>query len=128
MVAPIIPGLNDSEIPSILEAAQAAGAKAASHTLLRLPLTVEPVFLEWLNRTQPLKSQKIERLIRETRGGRLNGSEWGERMAGTGQIAKQVHNLFRVFSQKHNLDGKLLPHDFSQFRPSTPRSGQLRLF
>ena len=128
MVAPIIPGLNDSEIPSILEAAQVAGAKAASYTLLRLPLAVQPVFLEWLNRTQQLKSQKVERLIRETRGGKLSSFEWGERMAGSGQIAEQIRNLFRVFVQKQNLQGKLPPHDFSQFQPPTPRSGQLRLF
>jgi DNA repair photolyase len=128
MVAPIIPGLNDSEIPSILEAAQAAGASAASYILLRLPLTVAPVFQEGLRRTQPLKAQKIEGLIRETRGGSLSSSDWGKRMVGTGQIAEQVRNLFRVFIQKYGLDQSLPPHDLSQFRPSTPRSGQLRLF
>jgi len=128
MVAPIIPGLNDSEIPSILEAAKAAGAIGASYILLRLPVTVEPVFLEWLRRTQPLKARKIESLIRETRGGSLSNSEWGKRMVGTGQIAEQIRNLFRVFVQKHKLDDSLPPHDFSQFRPSVPRSGQLRLF
>jgi len=128
MVAPIIPGLNDSEIPTILEAAQAAGARGASYILLRLPLTVEPVFREWLSRTQPLRAQKIEGLIRETRGGSLSSSGWGKRMIGTGQIAEQVRNLFRVFVQKYGLDQTLPPHDFSQFRSSIPRSGQLRLF
>ncbi len=128
MVAPIIPGLNDSEIPSILEAARAAGAQSAGHILLRLPLTVEPVFREWLHRTQPLKIQKIEGLIQETRGGKFSSSEWQERMRGTGEIAEQVHQLFRVFARKHNLDGSLPAYDFSQFRPATPRSGQLRLF
>ena len=119
LVAPIIPGLNDSEIPSILEAAQAAGARGASYILLRLPLTVEPVFREWLSRTQPLKAQKIEGLIRETRGGSLSSSDWGKRMVGTGQIAEQVGNLFRVFVKKNGLDQTLPPHDFSQFRPAT---------
>jgi DNA repair photolyase len=128
MVAPIIVGLNDSEIPAILEAAHAAGAQAAAHLLLRLPLTVEPVFREWLNRTQPLKHQKIEGLIRQTREGQLNSSTWSERMRGTGPIAEQVQNLFRVFAAKYNLERKLPPHDFTQFRPPIPRSGQLRLF
>lgn len=128
MIAPIIPGLNDSEIPSILEAAQAAGALVASYILIRLPLTVEPVFREWLRRTQPLKAQKIEGLIRETRGGNFSSSEWGERMVGTGQIAEQIRKLFRVFAQKYKLEQPFPPHDFSQFRPATPRSGQLRLF
>src|SRR5690606_2216298 len=60
MTAPIIPGLNDSEVPQLLEAARAAGAKTASYTMLRLPLTVEPVFLEWLQRTHPDQREKIE--------------------------------------------------------------------
>ena len=61
MAAPIIPSLNDREIPAILEAAAKAGAKAASYTLLRLPLTVKPVFLEWLERTQPLAREADRR-------------------------------------------------------------------
>ena len=59
MTAPIIPGLNDSEVPAILEAARKAGAMRASFVLLRLPLTVEPVFKEWLERTQPLKAARV---------------------------------------------------------------------
>lgn len=128
MVAPIIPGLNDAEIPSILEAAKDAGALGASSILLRLPLTVEPVFREWLSRTQPLKLQKIESLIRETRGGKLSNSEFGQRMRGTGPIAEQIRNLFKVFVQKFHLDNPFPPYDFSQFQPPTPTSGQLRLF
>lgn len=128
MVAPIIPGLNDTEIPAILAAARDSGAAAASYTLLRLPLTVEPVFLEWLGRTQPLKAQKIAGLIRATRAGGLSNAAWGERMAGTGEIAEQVRKLFQVFKQKYGLDRKLPDRDFSQFRPPVPRSGQLRLF
>lgn len=128
MVAPIIPGLNDSEIPNVLEAAKSAGALSASSILLRLPLTVEPVFREWLSRTQPLKVQKVEALIRETREGRLSNAEWGKRMVGSGPIAEQIRSLFRVFIQKFELDRPLPPLDFSQFRPATPQSGQLRLF
>lgn len=128
MTAPIIPGINDSEIPALLEAAKEAGAQAASYVLLRLPLTVEPVFREWLARTHPLKLQKVEALIRETRQGNMNRSEWGERMVGTGSIAEQVRKLFRVFTKKYSLDGGLPPYDTTQFRPATPRSGQLRLF
>lgn len=128
MVAPIIPGLNDSEIPSILDAAKNAGARVSSYILLRLPLTVEPVFREWLRRTQPLKAKRIEGRIRETRGGKLSSSTWSERMVDSGQIAEQIRKMFRLFTEKHGLDGKLPPLDCSQFQPPTPRSGQMRLF
>jgi DNA repair photolyase len=128
MVAPVIPGLNDAEIPSILEAAKQAGAGTAGYILLRLPLTVKPVFLEWLHRTQPLKAEKVEARMRETHGGKMNDSEWGRRMVGSGELAEQIRNLFRLFAQKHGLDGDLPPLDCSRFRPPQPSSGQLRLF
>lgn len=128
MVAPIIPGLNDSEIPAILKAAKEAGATSASYILLRLPLTVEPVFREWLERTQPLKAQKVESLIRQTRSGAMNRSEWGTRMKGTGPIAEQVRNVFAVFKKKLGFDDTPAPLDFSRFEPPQPRNGQLRLF
>ncbi len=128
MVAPIIPGLNDSEVPGILEAAKKAGAMTAGFVLLRLPLTVEPVFKEWLERTQPLKAERILARIRETRGGKLNSSAWGERMVGSGEIAEQIKQMFRMFRRKHGLDGKLPPYDCSLFVPPVPKSGQMRLF
>lgn len=128
MVAPVIPGLNDSEVPSILQAAKDAGAQAAGYVLLRLPLTVEPVFKEWLERTQPLKSEKILGRIRKTRGGKSNSSTWGERMVGTGEIADQIKKMFRLFRSKYEMDSKLPPHDCSLFEPPVPNSGQMRLF
>lgn len=128
MVAPIIPGLNDTEIPEILRAAKSAGANSASYTLLRLPLTVRPVFQDWLKRTQPLKAARVESLIRSTRDGELNNSNFGRRMRGTGQIAEQIQRTFQVFARKHRLDQRLPSLDTSQFRPPTGSSGQLRLF
>ena len=128
LVAPIIPGLNDTEIPAVLAAAAEAGAHSASFTLLRLPLTVEPVFLEWLHREQPLKAQKIEALIRATRGGRLNQSDFRRRMRGQGEIADQVRRLFQVFQKKHGLDRPSPPPNLNHFRRPPPRCGQLRLF
>ena len=127
MLAPIIPGLNDSEIPSLLEAAHEAGAKSAGYVLLRLPLTVEPVFLEWLKRTQPLKAERVQQRIQNSRRGKLSNSTWGERMVGQGEMADQIGKMFRLFSQRFGL-GRLPPLDASRFRPPTPRSGQLRLF
>ena len=90
LVAPVIPGLTDSEIPAILAAAKEAGASAAGYTMLRLPLTVAPVFREWLSRTRPDSEARVEGRIRGVRGGRLNDPEFGTRMTGTGEMARQI--------------------------------------
>ena len=127
-IAPVIPGLNDSEIPAILEAAAAAGAKTAGWGMLRLPLTVEPVFLEWLGRTQPERKAKIEGRIREVRGGKLSGADFGERMRGSGQIADGIASLFKVFARKHALDAALPPLDCTKFRVPTAGPRQMSLF
>lgn len=128
MAAPIIPGLNDAEIPAILEAAGKAGAQSAAYVLLRLPLSVEPVFREWLQRNCPLKKQRVEDLIRQTRGGKLNSSQFRTRMRGTGEIAEQIAGVFRIFSRRFGLDGGLPAPDTTQFRPPRAPSGQMRLF
>ena len=128
MVAPIIPGLNDSEMPAILAEAKAAGAERASYIMLRLPLTVEPVFMEWLERTQPDKRARVEGRIRNTRDGNLSNSKFGERMRGSGEIAEQIKNMFQVFVRKYGLDQKLPPLDCSQFQRPDPDPEQLKLF
>lgn len=128
LVAPVIPGLTDSEIPSILAIAKQSGARAASYQLLRLPLTVAPVFREWLEREQPSRVEKIEGRLRDVRDGKLNNAEFGSRMCGTGEMARQIREMFRLFSRRHGLDGELPPYDCSRFRQPMPKSGQLRLF
>ncbi|HEY1067517.1 MAG TPA: PA0069 family radical SAM protein [Pirellulales bacterium] len=127
IVAPIIPGLTDSEIPMILEAAKAHGASAAYCQLLRLPLTVLPVFREWLARTQPDRKERIEARIQSTRGGKWNESEFGKRGKGEGLWAEQIRTTFRVFAKKHGLDGRLPEFNAGDFRPPT-LDGQGRLF
>jgi DNA repair photolyase len=128
LVAPVIPGLNDDEIPAILAAAKEAGAQHAAFMMLRLPLTVAPVFLEWLERAQPGRAKKVESRVRGMRGGRLNSTEFGTRMRGSGEIARQIAALFRVFTRKHGLDGGLPPYDCTKFRRPGPRLEQLWLF
>jgi DNA repair photolyase len=128
LVAPVIPGLNDAEIPAILEAARSAGATSAGFTLLRLPLTVAPVFIDWLEREQPGRAKKVLDRLREARDGRLNDPEFGSRMRGSGERAGKIRDLFRIFRKRHGLDGPLPPLDSSGFRPPLPTTGQLRLF
>ncbi len=127
LVAPIIPGLNDHEAAEILQAAREAGAGDARYVLLRLPLTVAPVFAEWLARTQPRKAAKIEGLIRQTRGGALNQTDWSQRMVGSGELADQIRNMFSIFRAKYGY-GDLPKLSRELFRPPTDRNGQLRLF
>jgi len=127
MVAPVIPALNDCEIPAILRAAKAAGASSAGYILLRLPLAVEPVFLAWLEANRPLEKDRIVARIRDTRGGRMSDARWGSRLQGEGDYAGSIGEAFRKFARATGLGDPLPPLDTSQFRrPET--GGQLRLF
>jgi len=128
LVAPVIPGLTDAELPAILSAAKEAGARSAGYILLRLPLAVGPVFQEWLERTRSDMKGRIEGRIRAVRGGKLNESRFGERMTGSGLFAEQIHQMFAIFSRRLGLDGGLPPYDCSRFHPPTDASGQGRLF
>ncbi|MFO0866743.1 MAG: radical SAM protein [Gemmataceae bacterium] len=128
LCAPLIPGLTDSEVPSLLKAAKEAGAMSASYILLRLPWAVKPIFLDWIDRHMPEKRSRIESRIRNVRGGKLNVSELGKRMKGTGEIADQIERTFEVFAKRFGLDGDMPPLDVSQFRRPTPTSGQGWLF
>ena len=128
MVAPVIPGLNDSEIPAILEAAHEAGAATAGYILLRLPLTVEPVFEEWIRRVHPDKAEMVLGRVKQTRGGRINDSTFGQRMTGTGEIADQIRRMFRIFKKKYGLHQPLPPHNCDDFTRPILDTDQLRLF
>jgi DNA repair photolyase len=103
-VAPIIPGLNDSSIPEILERAAEAGAKYAFHVLLRLPGSVEPVFIERLREEFPDRADRVLSALREMRGGELNVSEFGDRMVGQGPRWEIVASLFETHCKRLGID------------------------
>jgi DNA repair photolyase len=128
MVAPIIPGLTDNEVPAILGAAAAAGAKGAGYVLLRLPFAVLPIFEDWLARNRPQQYDRVISRIRTTRGGGMYQTGWGVRQTGTGEYAEQIASTFKVFKKKHGLDGELPPLDHSLFRRPRTATGQLSLF
>ena len=100
MVAPIIPGLNDREMPAVLEAAKAAGASEAGYTMLRLPYGVKDVFTEWLKLNFPEKLERILGGVRDMRGGKLNATAFGTRMRGEGNYADQINQMFHVFRER----------------------------
>lgn len=128
MAAPMIPGLNDDELPAILKAGADAGARTASYLMVRLPLTVKPVFVDWLHAAYPEKAQRVISRIRSTRDGEMNSSKWGERMKGTGVIADQLRQTFELFARKLGLNQKFTSLETKHFRPPKPKRGQLKLF
>jgi DNA repair photolyase len=97
MVAPIIPGLTDHEVPKILETCAGAGAQFAGYTIVRLPWAVAPLFEHWLDEHFPDRKEKVLARIRHLRGNdRLNNSQWHTRMTGEGVFAEQIASLFEV--------------------------------
>lgn len=99
-LAPIIPGLNDSEIPEILARTYEAGARRAFMTMLRLPGSVATYFTERLAADLPLKAQKVLNRIREVRGGKLSSAEFGERMRGQGQHWEIIRQSFKLHCRR----------------------------
>jgi len=96
MVAPIIPGLNEHEVPGILDACAKAGAQFAGYTVVRLPWAVAPLFEHWLEEHFPERKEKVLGRIRNLRGDRLNNPKWHIRMTGEGIFAEQIASLFKV--------------------------------
>ncbi len=98
MVAPIIPGLTDHEMPAILEACAKAGAQFAGYTIIRLPFAVAPLFERWLDEHFPEKKAKVLSRIRAIRGGgeKLNDARWQTRIQGEGIFAEQIGALFQM--------------------------------
>jgi DNA repair photolyase len=103
-LGPIIPGLNDSDIPALLERAKAAGASFAFYVMLRLPGATREVFLERIRARLPERAGKIEHHIREVRGGDWYQTGFGKRMAGTGDMAAMVEKLFHIHARRLGLD------------------------
>ena len=102
-VAPIIPGLNDEDIPRVLTAARDAGATSAGCVLLRLPGPVAQVFEERIRASMPLRADRILHRVRETRGGALYDSRFGVRGQGEGPYAAAIQRLFRATATKLGL-------------------------
>ena len=127
MAAPMIPAVNDSELETILERAAGAGATRAGFVLLRLPLEVQALFTEWLERHMPERAAHVMSLIRAARGGRDNDPAFGSRMSGQGAWAKLLADRFHLACRRLGLNSQRDPDLVTTlFRP--PRQGpQLQL-
>jgi len=126
MVAPVIPGLNDHEIPAILAAAKDAGASFAATIVLRLPHGMKELFGDWLERHRPERRERVLSRIRDVRGGSLNDPRFGSRMRGQGLYAQQIQNLFSVHRRRAGLAEP--PPSLSTEHFRRPGDAQLDLF
>ena len=127
MVAPLIPGLTDSEMPAILKAASNAGARSGGYVLLRLPHQVKELFDEWLSRHFPDRRERVTALMTEMRDGKLYDSAFNERLTGTGPLAAQIRNTFEVFCRRYQIVPELPTPSGQSFQKPTI-SEQLLLF
>ncbi|HVU17424.1 MAG TPA: PA0069 family radical SAM protein [Candidatus Didemnitutus sp.] len=126
LVAPVIPGLTDHELPGILDAAATAGARRASFVSLRLPHSVKDVFLAWLDENEPGKKARVIDRIKSMRGGKLYDATFGERMRGDGIFAEQMRLLFEAGVRRAGLNREDFEVTGAHFR--RPGGRQLEIF
>ena len=103
MVAPVIPGITDHEIPAIVAECGKAGAQFAGHVLLRLPWAVAPLFEHWLDEHFPERKKKVLDRVRAFRGGKLYDSRWRKRQIGEGAFAEQIGKMFEVACRRAGM-------------------------
>lgn len=128
MTAPIIPRINDHEIPALLDAAAEAGAQSAGYVFIRLPYQIKDLFLEWLARHFPDRAAHVESLVRQSHGGSLYDSTWFARQRGQGEIASQIGLAFRVFAVRAGLDRPRRSLNTGAFRRPPAQTSQTLLF
>ncbi len=128
MVAPIIPGLSDEDVPRVLEAARAAGARFAGSVLLRLPGAVKEVFETRIREAFPLRAEKILARIRDTRGGKLYDSTFGKRGVGEGPYAESISALFDTTARRLGFEDTSFTERRTTFERPIARGAQLALF
>jgi DNA repair photolyase len=126
VLAPVIPALTDADMERVLQGARDAGAAWARYILVRLPLEVEPLFRDWLERHVPERAQRVWNQIRNCHGGRSYDPRYGRRMSGSGPVAELIAGRFRLAVRRLGY-GEAPQPDCTHFRiPGAPR--QLDLF
>src|SRR5690606_8627713 len=129
LVAPVVPGLTEHELPAILRAAAEAGASHAGYVVLRLPHAVKQLVDDWLARHYPERRDKVLRRVRALRGGRLYDPRWGVRQRGEGAYADQIAQLFEMGRRRAGLPAQRRPLSTAPFRrPPAAEAPQLSLF
>ena len=125
LVAPVVLGLTDHEMPAILAAAAQAGARSAGYVPLRLPYAVKDLFDRWLDDHFPDRKEKILHRIRAIRGGKLNDPNFGSRLHGEGVFAEEISTLFTIAARRAGLLDRRIALSSAAFR--RPGGRQLSL-
>jgi len=128
LFAPVIPALNDHEMETILQAAADAGARYAGYVLLRLPLEVKPLFIDWLNWHMPDKAEHILSLIKQSRNGKLNDARFHARMQGKGPYANMIAQRFKKISRDLDFSGDGEPLNTDLYQSGENIEQQIPLF
>ncbi len=128
MTAPMIPGLNDDELESLLEASKEAGAQFAGFTIIRLPLEVSTLFKEWLEAKFPERAGRVMRAIRDMNGGRDYDPQWSRSREPRSVYARLVRERFLIATRRLGLDEEPPKLKFNLFRVPAETTPQLSLF
>lgn len=127
LLAPVIPGLNDEEIPAILKEAAANGVQSASYTVVRLNGAIGQIFEDWIHKNFPDRAQKVLNQIKSCHGEQLNDHQWGRRMKGEGKVAQMIHQLFQINQKKYFPEQEEFNFNLKAFRgPASAK--QMKLF
>ena len=126
LIAPVIPGLNDREIPRVVEAAKEVGASSVHYVLLRLPYANKTIFDRWLSDHYPLRRKKILKRLSQLRGGKLNDPRFFERMRGRGPYADLIRQQFQISCRRFSMS--LVSPSLSASRFQRQSHGQMRFF
>lgn len=116
MLGPMIPGLNDHEMHDIIKGASEVGATFSAYTFIRLNGAIKLLFNDWLYKNFPDRAAKVWHMIEDSHGGKVNDSDWGRRMRGSGNIAEMIAMQYRKYTNKYGLNDERLDLDCSQFR------------
>lgn len=125
MSAPMIPGLNNHEMPAILKACATNGAKLAGYTVVRLNGAISKIFEDWLQKNFPDRFEKVWHAIQSCHNGDVNDNRFGMRMRGEGNFAQMIRDTFKMHCKLNGLNQEEIRLNRSLFKVP---NDQLSLF